>query len=269
MDPVNEGRGGSRAPTAGQGCRRGALAPERPVELWANGTRIAVLMCSPGDLPDLALGHLAARGMLPVPEASGPDRPVVAARCRVCPDRGRIDVESPSLVSTTGAMDLGGVIASACGSGAVFSAAFLHRPPVECSWSVSLARTAELARRMFEAAVMHRDTGGMHCAALARIRGDPWFVVREDVGRHNAVDKVIGRALAEGVDPGDCLLLSSGRIAADMALKAIATRIPVLASRSIPTTTARDLARHGGVTLIGRILSPGAWVYTFPERIVP
>ncbi|HRY72709.1 MAG TPA: formate dehydrogenase accessory sulfurtransferase FdhD, partial [Spirochaetia bacterium] len=97
----------------------------------------------------------------------------------------------------------------------------------------------------------------------------PYFVVREDVGRHNAVDKVLGRGLLDGADFSRSVLLTSGRIAADMAQKAAKAGLPVLVSRSIPTTEAYAFAREAGITLIGRIGTPSPIVYTRPELVRP
>jgi len=130
---------------------------------------------------------------------------------------------------------------------------------------------------MFKAAVMYRDTGGMHCAALALpagasapagpTAGARYFVVREDVGRHNAMDKILGRAFMDRVDFSSACALTSGRIAADMILKAVAAGVPVVVSRSIPTTTAFEIAEAAGVTVVGRVGDAEPIVYTHPERI--
>ncbi len=255
------------------------LAAEQPVEIFANGTRIAILMCTPLDLADLAWGHLISRELV-ARDAALCDRGELESRAathppviKVCLSKSRVDVECASVKPGSG-LDLGGVIASGCGSGAIFSRDFLFRAPLECEWTVPMTALAALARDMFQAAILHRQTGGMHCAAIVRCAGGrapaspPYFVAREDVGRHNAVDKVIGRAMLDGIDPRDCALLTSGRIAADMTLKAVVAGIPVVVSRSIPTTTAYEIAVRGGLCLVGRIGSPGPTVYTKPERIL-
>jgi FdhD protein len=92
-----------------------------------------------------------------------------------------------------------------------------------------------------------------------------WFY--EDVGRHNAVDKAIGRGLVDGVDFSRCCLICSGRLAVEMAAKTIAAGIPIFASRSMPTTAAYDMAVEKGLTMIGRCSSPSPVVYTMRERV--
>jgi len=218
-------------------------------------------MCTPLNLDDLAAGHLFTRGML-----------VDASRIKSITARGNmsgIDVHAPGAVSED-RFGLGQVIASGCGSGSpVADAAKLGNLPA--GFSIQLESLKTWSSAMFKAAELYRKTGGMHCAAIAGSLMDSkdrsYFVVREDVGRHNAVDKVIGRAFLDGVDFSSACLLTSGRIAADMILKAVAARVPVVVSRSIPTTTAFGIARDAGVTVVGRIGDDQPIVYTNPERI--
>lgn len=231
------------------------LAPEVPVQLVANGTSVALLMCTPHDLDDLAIGHLVARGMLSDPAG------VLSVDVRT--ELGVMTVAAPGAMQAD-RFGLGQVMASGHGSGTDRADGLLTEamPP---GLSVDLAALQAWSKAMFGAAVMFRQTGGMHCAALA---APSYFVVREDVGRHNAIDKVIGRGFVDRVDLASACVLTSGRIATDMILKVIAARIPVIASRSIPTTTAFELARRAGVTMVGRIGDEHPTVYTGPERIL-
>jgi FdhD protein len=237
---------------------RGAplLAPEAALELVVNGRRLATLMCTPIDIDELALGFLLSRGLI----AEAGD----VVSLSICPDRSRVRVEIRG-DHPDGANSDGEFIPSGCGSGAVpLASAF---PAIESDWSIDLDRLASWARGMFSSAELYRLSGGMHCAALAREGDKTPFVVREDVGRHNAVDKVIGRGMLAGVDFSSSCLLTSGRIAADMALKGLAAGIPVLVTRSVPTTAAFEIARSRGLTLVGRIGSAAPGIYTGPERI--
>ncbi len=231
------------------------MAPEVPVQLVANGTSIALLLCTPHDLDDLAIGHLVTRGMLSDPSS------VVTVDARA--DLGTMTVAAPGAIHAE-RFGLGQVMASGRGSGTAAAETVMIEaiPPGFC---LELAAVQAWSKAMFGAAVMFRQTGGMHCAALA---APSYFVVREDVGRHNAIDKVIGRGFIDRIDFASACVLTSGRIAADMILKVIAARIPVIASRSIPTTTAFELAQRAGVTMIGRIGDEHPTVYTGLERIL-
>jgi FdhD protein len=252
------------------------LAPETPVELIANGERVAVLMCTPLNLDDLAAGHLFARGML-----SDPSRVLTIGACA---DLRVMTVVAPGAIEAD-RFGLGQVVASGCGSGPVASgvAKLGTVPP---GFSVSMVELKAWSRAMFKAAALYKQTGGMHCAALAlpvgaavpsgpaagpAMEGVPdgasYFVVREDVGRHNAVDKILGRGFVDRVDFSSACVLTSGRVAADMILKAVAARVSVIVSRSIPTTAAFEIARESGVTVVGRIGDEEPIVYTHPERI--
>ena len=253
------------------------LAREVPVEITANGQRVAVLMCTPDNLEDLAAGHLFSRGMLT-------DSSRVLA-VGACADLRVASVTAPGAIGED-KLGLATVIASGCGSGSVLSdaAALGTVPP---GFTVPLARLKSWASAMFARALLYRETGGMHCAALAADisacaagpstaaagkadlpEGASYFVVREDVGRHNAVDKVLGRAFMDRVDFSASCVLTSGRIAADMILKAAAAKVPVIVSRSIPTTTAFEIAQSAGITVIGRIGSEAPHVYCGPERVL-
>jgi FdhD protein len=187
----------------------------------------------------------------------------------VSEDSRVMDVLAPGAIMED-RFGLGQVIASGCGSGSpVADAARLGTLPG--GFSIQLGTLKAWSGAMFKAAELYRKTGGMHCAAIAGSltgsEGRSYFVVREDVGRHNAVDKVIGRSFLDGVDFSSACILTSGRIAADMILKAVAARVSVVVSRSIPTTTAFEIAREAGVTMVGRIGDDQPIVYTNPERI--
>ena len=268
------------------------LAPEAPVSLIVDGKPIAVLMCSPYDLDELAVGHLLSRGLIE-------ERADLSA-LSICPDMKSVRVET--LSGAGASADPEGLVYSACGAARIEPP---HSPDgttralpgpdstgEESEGRPGLEEIAEWARAMFSAAELYRKTGGLHVAALASPRkneipfqnqpnplrprdfGDkyrptslPYFVVREDVGRHNAVDKVLGRGFLDKVDFAGTILLTSGRIAADMVQKAVRAGVPILVSRSIPTTEAYSIAAEAGVTLIGRIGTGKPILYTRPDRI--
>lgn len=257
------------------------LAEELPVELTADGRRVAVLMCTPRNLDDLAVGHLFCRGMLS-------DRSRVLS-VGACADRRVMTVTAPGGIKPD-RFGLGAVIASGCGSASILDEA-ADIEPLPPGFVVPAATLKAWSVAMFRAAELYRASGGMHIAALAVAAaegtggaperdssagdlpagdlpaGAAYFVAREDVGRHNAVDKVLGRGFMDGVDFSRACVLTSGRIAADMILKAVAARVPLLVSRSVPTTSAYEIARQAGVTIVGRVGDAEPIVYTSPERV--
>lgn len=220
---------------------------------------LVVLFCTPLSLDELAVGHLVGRGLLR-------ERAELAS-VAVCADDGLVEVAragAPPL--PRGNLE---VVASACGSGTRTERLLGlddggTLPPGE---PVSLALLAEGARRMFEAADLHRSVGGMHCSAIFPMEAGSRLIVREDVGRHNAVDKVLGRAWLEGLDSARCAILTSGRIAADMVAKAYSAGVSIIASRSVATSSAYDIATRRGMTLLGRIVGHDPIIYCGGERL--
>ncbi len=240
------------------------LAPEAPVALYIDGTRAAVLFCSPFDLDELAVGYAVSRRL-------------ISERGELASLAVRPDQRSVSLCTASGkgiGREDEGYVFSACGAASIREdpepegsdgpRAGASGEPLAFPRSLDMEGLGALSRRMFASAELYRKTGGMHIAALASYpeeRG-AYFAAREDVGRHNAVDKVVGRGFLDGVDFRGTVLLTSGRIASDMVLKADAAGIPILVSRSIPTTEAYRLALERRIILVGRIGSAEPIVYS-------
>ncbi len=240
------------------------LAPEAPVALYIDGTRAAVLFCSPFDLDELAVGYAVSRRL-------------ISERGDLASLAVRPDQRSVSLCTASG-KGIGrkdeGFVFSACGAAAIREypepeerkdpRAGTGDLPRALPGPLDIDALGALSRRMFASAELYRKTGGMHIAALASYPGErgAYFAAREDVGRHNAVDKVVGRGFLDGVDFRGAVLLTSGRIACDMVLKADAAGIPILVSRSIPTTEAYRLALERRIILVGRMGSAEPIVYS-------
>jgi FdhD protein len=240
------------------------LAPEAAVGIVLDGKPFAVLMCSPYDLDELDVGHIFSKGII----RSKAD----LLSLSVCPDMRSVHVGTASGIGAS--LEPEGLVFSGCGAARVEPAAKAPggsggapaagaAPP---PFAAGLEQLTAWAGKMFAAAELYRKTGGLHVAAL--VCGSA-FIVREDVGRHNAVDKVLGRGFLDSADFSASVLLTSGRIAADMAMKAVNAGVPVLVTRSIPTTEAYTIALEHGLALVGRIQSRNPIVYTCPERLNP
>ena len=154
-----------------------------------------------------------------------------------------------------------------CGRAQLDSLRDLGVKPLDDGVRVPASLLYELPARMLQAQRTFASTGGLHAAALFTERGEP-LAVREDVGRHNAVDKIVGWGLLEGRLPFErCLLLVSGRASYEVLQKSLMARIPIVASVSAPSSLAVDLAREFNVTLAGFLRGHRANLYATPERI--
>lgn len=154
-----------------------------------------------------------------------------------------------------------------CGRAQLDSLRELGATPLDDELSVAAKLLYALPKRMRDAQRVFETTGGLHAAALFDARGDP-VVVREDVGRHNAVDKLVGWALLNGRLPlRGSILVVSGRASYEILQKAVMARVPVVASVSAPSSLAVDLAREFHVTLAGFVRDDRANLYAAPERI--
>ena len=139
-------------------------------------------------------------------------------------------------------------------------------PAIETSNTISPPSVRRAIQQMSNNMALYQQTGGTHGAALADIKGK-LVQVAEDVGRHNAVDRVIGRALQKGLNLTNMILVCSGRLTGDLVLKAAVTRIPIVVSISAAVSSGIELAEVAGITLIGFVRGARMNIYTHPNRI--
>jgi FdhD protein len=253
---------------------------EEPLEIRVAGDAVAVTMRTPGDDGELALGFLYAEGII----ASAADVGSVS-HCGRPGEEGYgnvIEVTSAPGV----ALEYERVQASRRGTLTTAACGVCGRRTVEDLMSscgrladgprVSAAVVASAVARLREAQGVFARTGGTHAAAAHDARGER-LVAREDVGRHNAVDKVVGALLRDGRVPprapggegAPALLVVSGRASFEMVQKATRAGIAIVASVSAPTTLAVDLALDANVTLAGFVRGETLNVYAHPERLTP
>lgn len=252
--------------------RPDALAAEEPLELRVGGRPLAVTMRTPGHDVELAHGFLLTEGVI---TALGD---VAAARwCDSVDDEGRntynvLDVAlAPGVAPPETGVERNFYTTSSCGvcGKASLDAVRLRTrfPPagdpvrVAADTLYRLPDTLRTAQRLFD------STGGLHAAGLFTADGTA-LVVREDVGRHNAVDKVLGHALLDGrVPAAGCVLMVSGRASFELVQKSVMAGVPVLAAVSAPSSLAVALAGESGMTLVGFLRSTSMNVYAGAERI--
>ncbi|MDP9373417.1 MAG: formate dehydrogenase accessory sulfurtransferase FdhD [Chloroflexota bacterium] len=233
------------------------VCDEFPVQLELNGERVVTLLCTPSGLTELAVGWLYCEGLV-----EGADEILAVGACDgLSRMRVHTDAERPLVQS-----EWRRVITSGCGSGHAIDPAELAKlPPVTGDYTFPLPRLEELMREVALGGPLKRAVGGVHSAALIDEGGI--LAHYEDVGRHNAVDKCIGRALLTGIDLGCVVLCATGRVSSEMAFKASRCGIPIVASLNSTTSLAVELARHAGVTIVAKAIGRKRLVYTRPDRI--
>lgn len=227
------------------------LPQERPVTIFVNEQAIVTLMATPAHLRELAIGYLKNTGRIDVLEQIG--------RLYACEDDERLMIEGETILQQESSAAF---IASACGQAQPQGQALPS--PLTVSATFFMAELQAAVSRLLRSNQRYRQTGGIHAAAL--ISG-AYFNCREDIGRHNAHDKVTGAAMEAGVDLTRAAILGTGRISSDMVIKAVHARIPVLASLSVPTDLAAGIAERHGICLIGRMTKEQPVIWTHPERI--
>jgi len=233
------------------------VAVEEPLEIRIGGEPVAVTMRTPGNDEELALGFCLTEGLQPesarVPDDLAANSVDVDAS-GFDPDRLRRHFYTSSSCGV-------------CGKGAV-EAVSVAAPRVESALEVEEAVVAALPTRLLEAQAAFAATGGLHATGLFAPDGE-LVLAREDVGRHNALDKVVGRAFLDGLLPlfGHVLCVS-GRLSFELVQKAAVAGCPILVAVGAPSSLAVELAEDRGVTLCGFVRDGRVTVYTEPWRIV-
>ncbi|MFG2306758.1 formate dehydrogenase accessory sulfurtransferase FdhD [Actinacidiphila glaucinigra] len=253
--------------------RADTLVAEEPLEIRLNGKPLAITMRTPGDDFALAAGFLVSEGVL-----GGADELANIVYCagatvdgsntynvvdvRLAPGVPVPDITLERNVYTTSSCGL-------CGKASLDAVRTTARWPIADPSPLRLepGLLSALPDRLRAAQRVFDRTGGLHAAALFTDEGEP-LDVREDVGRHNAVDKLVGRALQQDLLPlAGKILMVSGRASFELAQKAVMAGIPVLAAVSAPSSLAVDLADESGLTLVGFLRGTSMNVYAGEERI--
>jgi FdhD protein len=239
------------------GVERDEIAVEEPLEIRVGGQPIAVTMRTPGHDEELALGFLRSEGIAAVSARPAAD---LAANVIEVEVEGEVDFEHLSRNFYTSSS------CGVCGKGALEAVA-VEAPRVESELVVPGELVAVLPDRLREAQPTFAATGGLHATGLFDSSG-ALLVVREDVGRHNAMDKVVGWAFGKEFLPlSDKMLCVSGRLSFELVQKAAVAGCPVVVAVGAPSTLAVDLARDRGVTLCGFVRGGRVNVYSEPQRI--
>lgn len=236
---------------------RDYVAEEEPLHVFLNRIHYATIFCSPSNLKELAIGHLLTEGIVKLVEEIENVRLKNEGVCQVRLKLG-VDLERRLRLTKPYAR----VILSACGSTAPLQF-YGKLPKIKSDLHVKADVIFNCVGRLNSVAEIFRKTRGVHVAAIYKSDGN-LVAFAEDVGRHNAVDKVIGICALSKIDFGGCFLALSGRLTGDIVLKAARMGIPIVASLAAAIDSGIVIAKDVGLTLIGKRMN----VYSFPERIL-
>lgn len=251
--------------------RSDQLAAEEPLEIRVNGDAVSVTMRTPGDDFDLALGFCLTEGILASPGEVAAIRYCAAQPGPYTGEFNILDVATRAGQPVAPTLKRNVYTASSCGlCGTASIAAVRKRVPsvADDPVRIDVATLLALPARLREAQAVFERTGGLHAAALFTAAGE-LLVLREDVGRHNAVDKVLGWAATHRALPlSGHVLMVSGRVAFEIAQKALIARIPVIAAVSAPSSLAVELAEQAGMTLAGFVRGASLNLYAGADRVM-
>ncbi len=216
---------------------KGDVVREQPLTVYVNGERFLTLLCSPFQLEPLVLGYLWMEKVI-----AGLDD-ITGLQISEVDGRADVTLRHPVTLPTER------ILTSGCGGGITFRIDPRLFPRITSEVRVGPADLGDRMHDLLREAVHYHASRGIHGAALAD--RNRVLLVAEDVGRHNAVDKLMGLALQRGISTTDRILLSTGRVSSEMLLKAARMSVPIVASRTSPTEMAVALAEQLGVTVVG------------------
>ena len=232
---------------------KGEVVREQPLTVYVNGEKFITLLCSPVKVDCLVVGYLWLEKVIGEVDD--------IRRLAVSEVDGRADVELRRPVE----LPKERILTSGCGGGITFRIDPRVFPRVESTLRVPPGRLFERMKDLYHEAAAYRSSRGIHGAALAS--PERLLFMAEDVGRHNAVDKVVGQALLAGVPTRDHVLLNTGRVSSEMLLKGARMGVPLVVSRTSPTEMAVGLAEQLGITVVGYLRHDAFNLYAGGEAL--
>lgn len=245
-----------------EGGREELIVPvttEIPFTINLNNQELVTLLCGPQDLKELSVGFLFTSGlMLSYKEIKSI---VVDEKSWVCNVETQDKEKDKDLIFKR-------MYTSGCGRGAIIYNALdaMHKQRISSEFKIPAKKIIALTKELQAGSGEYRETHGVHSAALADNRKILLFI--DDIGRHNAIDKIIGAALIQNIDFSDKIILSTGRISSEIIFKIQKCRLPIIVSKSAPTDQACKLAKSLNITLIGLVRGSSMNVYSAEERII-
>ncbi|MFH0768101.1 MAG: formate dehydrogenase accessory sulfurtransferase FdhD [Chloroflexota bacterium] len=236
------------------------VAREFPLTIILNNQELVTLLCSPKDLNYLAVGFLFSEALI-----SNKDE---IKKITADEQRGVVRVETENANTLANELVFKRFITSGCGRGASFYSAadVQNQGKVESRTQISANEVLSLAREFQHRSEVYRTTGGVHSAALCDTKAI--LVFSEDIGRHNAIDKIFGECILKDMPTDERVVITSGRISSEILLKVAKRNIPILISISAPTDLGVKLANDLGITLIGFVRGKRMNAYANDWRLV-
>ncbi len=236
------------------------VARESPLTIILNNRELVTLLCSPADLNYLAIGFLSSEGLIKNKDD--------IKKITVDDQRGIARVETTEDKESTDEVVFKRFITSGCGRGASFYSAadVQEQMKVESRIDIAAYEVLTLMKEFQHRSQIFKATGGVHSAALCNTRDI--FVFAEDIGRHNAIDKIFGRCLLEDILTDDHIIITSGRISSEILLKVARRNIPIIISKSAPTDLGTKLASDLNVTLVGFVRGKRMNIYANDWRVI-
>lgn len=239
------------------------LAEEAMLHVEINGVASFDVVVTPVHLREFVIGYLLCEGYIGRPEEV--KKVTLTEKDRIA--RADVVVDSPRVKSLAFRKNYN-IIWTECGTADAFYRMLGEKiPKIRSSLSITPAAMFRCYSEVLERDDAYKQTGAYHYAFLFDPRSSSVLTYDIDIGRHNAIDKVVGLAVARGIDPAKAALFSTGRITIDMVLKAVRARVPIVISRSAPLDQAVELAGQFDLTLVGFLRTSRFNVYAAPQRI--
>lgn len=236
------------------------VASERKLRIFADGKEILNLLCTPTMVKELIVGFGLSEGLLKVKSDINSPETWCSERIEIFYKDEEIEIHLPIDVPQATA-----TLTSGCAKGVTFIAEE-ELPTIQSDLKINVHTLFERFKDFQKKSELFMATGGVHSAALCDEK--EMIVFTEDIGRHNAVDKIVGYAFLENISLHNKILLLSGRLSSEIVTKAIKAGVPILASRAAPTDKAIEIARKSNITMIGFLRGQRLNIYSQPQRII-
>lgn len=233
----------------------GAVIEEALVCIFVNGQELATFMCTPRNLDELALGFLRSEGFI---QSLDDVEVLTLSRKGTC-----VDIWLKDLSFTPPSRS---IVTSGCGGGVTFDDLSGRHQALNTRATITPEQIAGLMKALHQAAELYNEVRGVHTSALSD--GRDLLLVAQDVGRHNTIDRLWGKALKQRVDTRGRILLASGRISSEMLNKAAKMGVPIIVSRTSPTSLSVELGQSWNITVIGYARGKNFRIYSVPERVM-